>query len=658
MEIVSGGVQHISEASFGGAADLGLTSLREIGRGATSTVFAGRQEKYGRDIAIKVFATPLTDDKARRRFERECKILGQLSVHPNVVNLFGSGFDGAERPFIVMDLCDRGSLQHQLVSSGPMSVPDVLRIGVKISSALEFAHRSGVLHRDIKPANVLRTAWNEPLLTDFGISGDTHDEMSWTIGESLTPLYAAPEVLEEGGGSVASDVWSLGSTLYALLLGKAPFSDTTSSLVAMVNRIIERPAPALGRDDVPPALLAILNEAMAKRPADRPDSAGALARRLQHVQRDLWIAATEFVELDPAQPPVGDVPDARDGAASMDVLPPTVNHSTVVRSRSASDPTPPAELADSERTKASAPSPPADLDATMLRRPTVATDPGPREDLLAAATRRPGPLKQSRRRWAVMAAIIACGIVVSTVVLTSGGSKQAAPTAQVAALPIASITSVRCEGQECHYTVASDGVPNGALLSVSFGDGTTRGESAGSFTHRYPKLSHFVVSAAWTQGGKSGTAITVPVSLRRFTRTMRLTSGHATSHRLLTRVRGSARCQTGRFEVDRRTHGAWHAVGRMHKVGKSGVTHVVVPTSGRYRVAMAANDAAGGRCSHAAATHTVTAVHHSGHSTPTTSITTTTSTSTSSGTYTSTPTHHASQPKPIKPTVGPPPPAH
>ncbi|MBV9872499.1 MAG: protein kinase, partial [Frankiaceae bacterium] len=294
---------------------LGLTDATVVARGATSAVFAAYQPQFGRHVAVKLFDHGLEDAKARRRFGRECESLGGL-IHPNVVTLYDSGFD-AGRPYILMEYCSGGSLQDRLHDSGPLPLEEVLRVGVKIAAALQLAHDRGILHRDIKPANVLVTALGEPKLADFGIAGDPA-ELSISVAEALTPVYAAPEVLDHGGGSPASDVWALGGTLYALLLGRAPYAragDAGGGLRSLLNRISTEPLPAINRADVPVEVVAVLRSAMRQDPTERIPTPRQLALALQSAQRNVGLPVTEYIGVTTDVAPIV-LPEQARGSAS------------------------------------------------------------------------------------------------------------------------------------------------------------------------------------------------------------------------------------------------------------------------------------------------------------------------------------------------------
>ena len=196
------------------------------------------------------------------------------------------------------------------VRSNPMAVVDAVSTGIKLASAIETAHRSGILHRDIKPSNVLVTTYHEPALTDFGIAGHIAD----VEGESdvrISYPWSPPELLDgRSNGSVASDVYSLGATIWHLLVGRSPFSIPSgdNSTRALSARILHAAPPATQRSDVPPALDRLLQQCLAKNPAHRPQSALELARSLQQIEAAAnWPRTAVAVE--------GDRPDSSVRAA-------------------------------------------------------------------------------------------------------------------------------------------------------------------------------------------------------------------------------------------------------------------------------------------------------------------------------------------------------
>ncbi|HVT64514.1 MAG TPA: protein kinase [Mycobacteriales bacterium] len=637
---------------------LGISDLKEIGRGATSTVYAARQERYARDVAVKVFFTPLLDDKARRRFERECRTLGRLSTHPNVVNFFGSGFDTAGRPFIVMDLCNGGSLQQVIAASGPMAVEDVMRIGVKACSALAYAHANNVLHRDIKPGNILLTEFGEPVLSDFGISDEAQQDMSWTIGASLTPLYAAPEVLESGGGSLASDIWSLAATLYALLLGDAPFADTSASLVTLINRIVSEEPRPLDRPDVPPALAAVLKAGMEKEAAKRPADAGAFAKNIQEVQRMLNLPVTEYTEVR-ATAPLTAIEDLEQqqttsnaGATRISPLvvpetPPNEFDLTVQQPLRAPD-----VADDTTRVRSALPNPAApDVAAPPPTPPVPPPVPPPVSPSSILPAPSSGPPGRPKWMYAAAAGVVVVGATVGIVLGTHHSSHPSSPT-QLVALSAPAV-KVQCHGFTCNVTGAPPA--SGGRVVVDFGDGTPVSPFTGSpLSHTYKKAGKYQLRATTVNGFRSSNATSAAVVLQSWNRSAHLTAVGGTSHRLTLKVQSpSSRCLPSTFQLQaHRTHG-WSTLKAHGTTSAKGIAHLHVPGPGHYRVHVAPASVTGGRCAaagDAATTHAP--ARHTSTSTTTTYVPPTTTTQQPPTTTT----RHTTAPKvPVQPTKEPPP---
>ncbi|MDQ0373467.1 serine/threonine-protein kinase [Cellulomonas humilata] len=289
----------------------GYEYLRVLGLGGFADVFLYQQELPRREVAVKVLLAGSLDDEVRRRFQQEANLMAQLSHHPSIVTIYHAAIAADGRPFLVMEYCSRPGLAERYRTER-ISVAEALRIGIRLASAVETAHRAGILHRDIKPANVLTTDFGWPALTDFGIAATTGHGAGATVGMSIP--WSPPELLgEHPTGDERSDVYSLAATIYSLLAGRTPFEiaggqNTAQQLVARIERA---PLPPTGREDVPPSLQELLERAMAKHPTRRFASAAAVARALQQVEADLRLPITPLDLMDaPGADPDAPAPSA------------------------------------------------------------------------------------------------------------------------------------------------------------------------------------------------------------------------------------------------------------------------------------------------------------------------------------------------------------
>ena len=260
----------------------GYTDAVEIGRGGFGVVYRAQQPDFNRTVAIKLLLGGHLDDQSRQRFDRERRIMGTLSDHPNIVTVFGWGFTPGGQPYIAMAYMARGSLADRLDREGPLGWKESAEVGVKLAHALEAAHSAKVMHRDLKPENVLVSAYGEPTLADFGIAR-VEGGME-TVGGMVTAsvAHAAPEVLSGQQATVASDIYGLGSTILTLMLGRPAFQrDDDESILPMMARIGADPIPDLRPRGVPDAICRALERAMAKAPGQRPASAARFGRELQ-----------------------------------------------------------------------------------------------------------------------------------------------------------------------------------------------------------------------------------------------------------------------------------------------------------------------------------------------------------------------------------------
>ncbi|HEY5857973.1 MAG TPA: protein kinase [Aldersonia sp.] len=291
----------VAELSAAGFAD-----AQEIGRGGFGVVYRSVQEALDRTVAVKVLTADL-DPENLARFIREQRAMGRMSTHPNIVDLYQVGATRSRRPYLVMPYHAHGSLDAHIRDSGPLGWEQVLRLGVKIAGALETAHRSGTLHRDVKPANILLTDYDEPQLTDFGIARIAGGFETTAGSITGSPAFTAPEVLEGRAPKAASDVYSLGATLFCALTGHAAFErHSGEQVVAQFLRISTQPIPDLRASGVPDDVCAAVERAMMRAVEQRPASAAEFGDELRDIQRrhgvaiaDMHVPATRSHEQQP-----------------------------------------------------------------------------------------------------------------------------------------------------------------------------------------------------------------------------------------------------------------------------------------------------------------------------------------------------------------------
>ena len=263
----------------------GFNDAQEIGCGGFGAVYRCWQRELDRTVAIKVLTTDLDGDNVER-FLREQRAMGKLSGHPNIVNVFQVGVTKSGRPYIVMQYHPRNSLNARIHDAGPLGWRETLHIGVKMAGALEAAHRLGTLHRDVKPANILLTDYGEPQLADFGIARIAGGFQTRTGVVMGSPAFIAPEVLEGQTPTPASDVYSLGATLFCALTGHAAFERRSGeAVVAQFLRITRAPVPELQGIDIPDDVRTTIGHAMAPSSDDRPATAAELGEELREAQR-------------------------------------------------------------------------------------------------------------------------------------------------------------------------------------------------------------------------------------------------------------------------------------------------------------------------------------------------------------------------------------
>lgn len=270
----------------------GFSTIHILGSGGFADVFLYEQNMPRRQVAVKVMLSEVVNDQVRQMFQAEANLMAQLSSHPSILTVYQASVSSDGRPYLVMELCS--SVLSERYRRERIPVAEVLRIAVKIGSAMETAHRAGVLHRDIKPSNILLTAYGHPVLSDFGIAS-TLSEADSQESVGLSIPWSAPEVLmDETPGSIESEVWSFAATVYSLLAGRSPFEiagepNRSTDLISRINRAKVQP---IGRSDVPPSLERTLARAMSRKPDARPGSVLELVHELQSVETELGVPQT------------------------------------------------------------------------------------------------------------------------------------------------------------------------------------------------------------------------------------------------------------------------------------------------------------------------------------------------------------------------------
>ncbi|MGW6117937.1 protein kinase domain-containing protein [Nocardia sp. NPDC055165] len=263
----------------------GFEDAEEIGRGGFGVVYRCAQPDLDRVVAVKVLTAELDPD-GLQRFVREQQAMGRLSGHPHIVAVFQTGTTHGGHPYLVMPYHARGSLEQRIHTVAPLDWAAVLQLGVKMTGALETAHRAGILHRDVKPSNILLSDYDEPELTDFGIARIQGGFRTTTGVVTGSPAFAAPEVLRGAPASVAADIYGLGATLFCALTGHVAYERRVGEQVlSQFLRVSAQPGPDLTDRDVPDEVRAAIEHAMATEPADRPDTAAALGAELCAAQR-------------------------------------------------------------------------------------------------------------------------------------------------------------------------------------------------------------------------------------------------------------------------------------------------------------------------------------------------------------------------------------
>jgi eukaryotic-like serine/threonine-protein kinase len=249
--------------------------VRQLGRGGMGAVYLGERAdgQFEKQVAIKVLKRGTDTDEVLRRFAVERQILAKLD-HPNITRLLDAGTTQDGLPYFVMDYVD-GVAITEFAQEQKLSLGDRLRLVLKMCSAVEFAHRNGVIHRDIKPTNIVVRCNSEPKLLDFGIAKllqpGVVEDLTSTVDRRITPRYAAPEQSRPEPVTLAADVYSLGLVLLELITDENVPGETRAKAVLQRKLL----------DSVDPPLAAIIRRATRTDPGKRYASAAELRNALE-----------------------------------------------------------------------------------------------------------------------------------------------------------------------------------------------------------------------------------------------------------------------------------------------------------------------------------------------------------------------------------------
>jgi serine/threonine-protein kinase len=253
---------------------------RALGAGGMATVYLAEDVKHHRKVAVKVMRPDLAQTLGADRFLREVEIAAQLS-HPHILPVYDSG-QAEGLLYYVMPYVEGESLQERMQRESQLPVEDALRIAREVAEALAYAHERNIIHRDIKPANIMLSR-GHALVADFGIaramgSGASITQTGLAVG---TPQYMSPEQASGSPGvDGRADVYALGCVLYEMLAGEPPFTGPTPQAI-ITRSLTENPRSlTMSRVGLPPTLDGIVTRALAKSPADRFQTPGALATAL------------------------------------------------------------------------------------------------------------------------------------------------------------------------------------------------------------------------------------------------------------------------------------------------------------------------------------------------------------------------------------------
>ena len=283
---------------LGGRYQLGAV----LGYGGMAEVYAGRDVRLGREVAVKVLRADLARDPVfHGRFQREAQSAASLN-HPAIVAVYDTGEDGAGPsavPYIVMEYVRGRTLREVLHTEGPLLPRRALELVADVCTALDYSHRAGIVHRDIKPGNVMLDENGAVKVMDFGIAramATASSTMTQTAAVIGTAQYLSPEQARGVAVDARSDLYSTGCLLYELLTGVPPFTGDSPVAVAYQHVREEAPLPSSHDPALSPDIDAVVMRAMAKNPDNRYQTAGEMRADLLRAAAGQRVLATPLLQ--------------------------------------------------------------------------------------------------------------------------------------------------------------------------------------------------------------------------------------------------------------------------------------------------------------------------------------------------------------------------
>jgi serine/threonine-protein kinase len=257
----------------------GYALQEELGRGAMGVVYLADAPDGGR-VALKLLREELSENEAFvKRFLREARVAAEVE-HAHLVPVLEVGED-AGRHYLAVAFVAGGSLRRRLDADGPLTADELRRLARHIGTALDALHAAELVHRDVKPENVMLDENGSALLVDYGLAKGPAYTVLTKPGQVMgTPAYMAPELVDGGEASPASDLYALGCVLHEAVSGRPPFVGANVFELLMAHVTKEPPDACADRDDIPAEVGRVLHHALAKEPGERPKTGRMLAQML------------------------------------------------------------------------------------------------------------------------------------------------------------------------------------------------------------------------------------------------------------------------------------------------------------------------------------------------------------------------------------------